>query len=87
MYGLVFCVFYSASETFLLGIGFWNAFGRQFCIFLLGLTLWTAMLLPMYLLSKRNPKLADKLMTAFVVILPIAFITIIIYVLTLAYSH
>ena len=87
IYGLVFCVFYSASETFLLGTGFWNAFGRHSCIFLLGLILWTAILLPMYLLSKRNPKLADKLMTALMVVLPIAFLAIIIYVLTLAYSY
>lgn len=87
IYGLVFSVFYSASETFLLGIAFWNAFFRHFCIFLLGLTLWTAVLFPMYLLSKRNPKLADKLMTALIVVLPIAFAALAIYVITLAYSY
>ena len=41
----------------------------------------------MYLLSKRNPKLADKLMTALIVVLPIAFAALVIYVITLAFSH
>lgn len=84
---LIFSALYSAVESFLLGVVFLHAFLRHFLMFLLGLILWTAVLLPMYLLSKRKPKLADKLMTALIVVLPITFIAIAIYVIILSYSH
>ena len=59
------------------GEPFLPAFFHQIFIFVRGLLMWTAIFIPIYLLSKRHKKMADWIMSALLIITPIFVIALI----------
>ena len=50
------------------------------------IVLWTAFFVPLYLLSKRKPKLADRIMSIFMIAFPVAIFTVLVWLFWKMYS-
>lgn len=59
------------------GEAFFPAFVSQIFTFFKGLLMWTAIFIPIYLLSKRHKKLADGIMSTLLIAVPIVVIAIV----------
>lgn len=76
----------SLSEVISNDTPFLSAYVHSVFIFLRGVLLWTVIFVPLYILSKKRPKLANGIMTALLVLVPIAVIAIIVWFLTFSYQ-
>lgn len=74
------------SQCILAGGNFFASFFLQVLSFLRTLAVWTAVFVPLYMLSKRKPKLANGIMTALLIALPIAAVILAIWIITAAYT-
>lgn len=66
-----------------LGVPFFLGFFVRFIYMILALIGWTAIFIPIYLLRRRKPKLAEGIMNFLLIAAPIAFVLSCIYVLYL----
>lgn len=74
-----------AATLALHGQNFFLSLFQQIFVSLRGLATWTAIFVPIFLLSKKKPKLANGIMTALLIAVPIGIVALFIYVMTLAF--
>ena len=70
----------SLSASFFSGANFLAMFFRSILSWIRNVILWTAVFVPLYLLSKRNPKLADRILCILLVAFPISILTAIVWI-------
>lgn len=66
-------------------LSFLSAFVHEMLLFLQGILLWTAIFVPLYILSRKRPKLANRIMTVMLILVPIAMTAAVILVMTIGY--
>lgn len=76
----VMCAFFALWQTFLFDRNFFLAFGMQLLSCVNGFLIWTAIFLPIFFLSRKKPKLADRLMSALLIATPIGIVALIIWI-------
>lgn len=69
-----------------LGVSFFGNFFRSVLGLITSLIIWTAVFVPIYLLRRRNPKLAEGIMTFLLVATPIVIVLLFCLVLYLSYN-
>lgn len=65
---------------------FFYMFAKGILSWLRSIALWTALFVPLYLLSKRKPKLADRIMRIFMIAFPITILAVVIWVFLKMYT-
>lgn len=67
----------TAGIDSLTGESFFSNLLDRILIFIVGLLIWTAIFIPIYLLSKRNKKAADRIMTVLNIAIPIILVLLV----------
>ncbi len=70
------CSFYALWQSLLFDRNFFHAFIIQMLSCLNGFLIWTAIFLPLFLLSRKRPKLADTLMSALLIAIPVGLVAL-----------
>lgn len=78
-YILGWSILFALLNKFLLGVSFGEQLGIQFFGKLGGLLVWCVLLLPVYLIGRKNPKFADWISKFLIIALPIIALAIVCY--------
>lgn len=81
------CGFWAIWQSFLFDRNFFQAFGIQVLSCIIGFLIWTAIFLPIFLLSRNKPKLANKIMNALLIAIPIGGVAFIIWALLKTFGY
>ena len=87
--GIYICVLSALNavlETYLYGNNFFVIFVQQVFTWIQGFAIWTAIFVPLFFLSKKKPKLADGIMSAFLILPPIVIVAMVIWLFASALS-
>lgn len=76
IYAVILSAF-TALTSVMSGEPFLPAFFHQILIFIRGFLMWTAVFIPIYLLSKRNKKAANRIMNALLIATPVIIIALV----------
>lgn len=75
----------ASAQVFVSDSGFISAFFLVVLQNLRMILVWTAIFVPLYILSRKKPKLANGIMTALLILVPIAAVAAVIWGMTVAY--
>ena len=80
-------VLFALLNRFILGVSFGEQLGIQFFGKFGGMAVWCMLLLPVYFIGKKNPKVADWIKTFLMVAAPIAAFIILAYCMCISFSQ
>ena len=83
---LVISAINALSASFVNGANFFSMLILGILSWIRNIVLWTAFFVPLYLLSKRKPKLADRIMSIFMIAFPVAIFTVLVWLFWKMYS-